>query len=307
MIRRPPRSTLFPYTTLFRSLTPQTRDSTAESPASPAPTPARSGSPSPAQFPTTLLLKPAIPPQNHARLPLPPQHAQAPRLQCEQFPAPRLQPHPPRRQDPQNMRMPKQRHLHHPIAHIRHRTRVPQVSTLRPGSANGGGSQGPRNHCIRALAHMLHRLPAYNRVLPHAPPRNLRLNLLRCLSLIHAVVPLAQVVVHHGQRAEPRNLARLPRPPHRAAQHRRKLRPRKILPQRRRSLPPALGQRKIRQAGMPALRAPLRLPMPNQPKLHHVRPSCDSRFTVLQSLRFPVGPRPSPPIKLSPRTVKAGS
>src|SRR2546426_9346746 len=33
MIRRPPRSTLFPYTTLFRSLLPSARVSLAESPA----------------------------------------------------------------------------------------------------------------------------------------------------------------------------------------------------------------------------------------------------------------------------------
>src|SRR5437764_4507764 len=33
MIRRPPRSTLFPYTTLFRSMTSSTSDSGADAPA----------------------------------------------------------------------------------------------------------------------------------------------------------------------------------------------------------------------------------------------------------------------------------
>src|SRR2546430_11014818 len=43
MIRRPPRSTLFPYTTLFRSVRPRIRH-LASSPAGPLPNPERDGS-----------------------------------------------------------------------------------------------------------------------------------------------------------------------------------------------------------------------------------------------------------------------
>src|ERR1019366_6215664 len=127
--------------------------------------------------------------------------------------------------------------------------------------------QRPRNPPIRPRPHLLHRLPTHNRVVPHTPPRNLRLNLIRGPALIHAVVPLPQPVVDHGHVAEPRNLARLPRPPHRAPQHRRKLRSRQKLPQRHRPFPPTLGQRKVGSARMPSLRAPLRLPLPHQPQL----------------------------------------
>src|SRR2546425_9613720 len=45
MIRRPPRSTLFPYTTLFRSPSRRPRRRDSEFPASPAPAGARSGWP----------------------------------------------------------------------------------------------------------------------------------------------------------------------------------------------------------------------------------------------------------------------
>src|SRR5260370_24165567 len=65
MIRRPPRSTLFPYTTLFRSNQPAARPSTATKMVVPVPSPAGSGagtpfSPSSAALPTSTDLPPTV-------------------------------------------------------------------------------------------------------------------------------------------------------------------------------------------------------------------------------------------------------
>jgi hypothetical protein len=135
--------------------------------------------------------------------------------------------------------------------------------------------QRPSNHPIRPHPHLLHRLTPNNRVLPHRPPRNRRLYLLRSPALIHAVVPLLQPLIHHRHITKPGNLASLPSPRHRASQHRRKRSPRHILSHFSRHLPPMLRQRNIRPAGMFARRAPLRLPMPHQPQL---RPSSHRFF-----------------------------
>src|SRR6185437_15227673 len=134
--------------------------------------------------------------------------------------------------------------------------------------------QRPLNHSIRPRSHLLQTLAPNHRVLPNRPPRNLLLYLRRRPPLVHAVIPLAQPVIHHRALATPRNVARLPRASHRTPYHRAELHARKILPQHRRPLPPQLRQRNVRAAGVLVLRTPLRLAMPHQPQfrsrsIHH--------------------------------------
>src|SRR5882757_4803285 len=119
---------------------------------------------------------------------------------------------------------------------------------------------------------MLHRLPTHNLVLPHRPPRNPRLNLLRSLPFINPVVPLLQPIIDLSHIAKPRNRTRLPSPLHRTHKHRLKLRPLQIIPQLLRPLPSMLGQRNIRAARMRPTQTPLRLPMPHQPQLRRSHP-----------------------------------
>src|SRR5437899_2670838 len=81
--------------------------------------------------------------------------------------APRLSPARPRLRNTPHTRMSQHRHL----------------ATLRRRR------QTPRNHPVRPLSHMLHRRPTHPLVLPHRPPWNLCLNLLRSLPFINPVVP----------------------------------------------------------------------------------------------------------------------
>ncbi len=178
------------------------------------------------------------------RLTLPPQHAYAPRPKHEQSSPARLQAYPARRQYPQNVRMRKQRN-------------IPDCTRL----------QGTRDHSIRAFTNPLHSLATHNRVLPHRPPRNLHLDLLRGPALIHPVVPLLQTILHLCHVPEPGNLARLLRAQHGTPQHRREPNTLQILPQLHGPLPAALRERQIRTARVPPVRAPLRLPMTYQPEL----------------------------------------
>src|SRR2546429_2776283 len=68
MIRRPPRSTLFPYTTLFRSTPPGTTSPASHSPARPPPPPPATLRPSATPHPpprTTSLPRPARRSEEH--------------------------------------------------------------------------------------------------------------------------------------------------------------------------------------------------------------------------------------------------
>src|SRR5216683_8345591 len=147
--------------------------------------------------PLLRLLESTIPALDHSRLPFPSQHTHASRPQRQQSSAPGSQPNPPRSQNPQNVRMSKQSHL-------------PTVNRR---------FQGLRDHTIRALSHMFHRLPTNYLVLPNRPPRNLCLNLLRSLPFINAVVPLLQSIVDLSHIPKSRNRTCLPRPLHRTHIH----------------------------------------------------------------------------------------
>jgi hypothetical protein len=220
---------------------------------------------------TRLPLKATVPPLNHTRLALPSQYAHRSCPQHQYAPAARFQSNPPRRQNPQNVRVRKQRNPHHrtialPRTRLARSRRWSGRMILRPGSSRSR-RQRPSDHPIRSLPHLFQCFPAHNRARPHRPSRNLRLNLRRSPPLVHAVVPLAQVIVHHRPRTEPRNLASLFRPQHRTPQHSRKHRARQKLPQLHRPFPPLFRQRNIGSTGVLPARTPLRLAMPNQPKL----------------------------------------
>src|SRR6185437_11426558 len=171
--------------------------------------------------------------------------------------------------------------------------------------------QRPLNHSIRPRSHLLQTLAPNHRVLPNRPPRNLLLYLRRRPPLVHAVIPLAQPVIHHRAIAKARNLARLSRASHRTPYHRAELHARKIIPQHRRPLAPQLRQRNVRPAGVLVLRAPLRLAMPHQPQFRSRSIPHSHSLPVLSNLIPLLGARnrmaesqpqtaPPPPVRAEP-------
>src|SRR6266702_4118116 len=115
---------------------------------------------------------------------------------------------------------------------------------------------------------MLDSLSSNNLILPHRPSRNLLPDLSGRLPLIHPIDQLPQPPIHHRNIPEPRNRACLPSPLHRAHKHCLKFLPLQIIPQLLRPPPSMLRQRNIRPARMFPAETPLRLSMPNQPKLN---------------------------------------
>ena len=182
-----------------------------------------------------------VPPLHHPRLPLKPDYAQTPRPQRKLRPSGSRQSNPPRRQNPQNMRMRKQRH-----------------TPSNPPRA--------RNHLIRTVPHGFHCLSANYRRSPHAPIRTPdRPHLGSRLALRIPVVPLLQIILDDRDVPKPSNRTSLPCAFHRANKHRIELPPRQKSLQRRGLLAPTVSQRNVRRTRMLPTRTPLCLSMPHQP------------------------------------------
>jgi len=110
-------------------------------------------------------------------------------------------------------------------------------------------------------------LPIRAAVAPERPAGALLADLLRRAPLVSAVIPLAQIVARERGPAEPGEPARLRRPHERAREDEREVPPGEGAAERGGLLATPLREREVGRARVPALPAPLGLPVPDEDDL----------------------------------------
>src|SRR4029077_8367079 len=123
------------------------------------------------------------------------------------------------------------------------------------------------NHPINPCADLTGSLSARATIAEDQPSGLRAADLLRSEPLVVAVVPLSQIALDLRVRTESGELAGLPRPLQRAAQHQGKGSRGRIGPPVSGNLTPVLGERNIRDTGVPSAETPFGLAMPDQKDL----------------------------------------
>jgi len=142
------------------------------------------------------------------------------------------------------------------------------------------------DHPVDPAPHVLDRLTAGHAVVPEGPPRPLGEDVFGRPALVHAVVPLGQVVTDLSNLAETGKLAGLKGTLPRAHQDFGELPSLEETAKRHRLLAPALRQRHVRPARVAALERPLGLTVADKDYLLAVK------GVFAHAVRLP---RPAPP------------